>query len=76
MTLNVYLIMMPFPPIVILNRGKNALWERRGNEYVTWSEESMTLMESYRFIFTDFFLTHSPIPLPRPQIFRTAQDDA
>lgn len=47
-----------------------------GNEYVTWSEESMTLMESYRFIFTDFFLTHSPIPLPRPQIFRTAQDDA
>ena len=50
--------------------------EKTENEYVTWSEESMTLMESYRFIFTDFFLTHSLIPLPRPQIFRTAQDDA
>ena len=30
--------------------------EKTENEYVTWSEESMTLMESYRFIFTDFFL--------------------
>lgn len=29
MTLNVHLIMMPFPPIVILNGGKNALWKRR-----------------------------------------------
>ncbi|WP_331869842.1 hypothetical protein [Dialister invisus] len=64
MTLNVYLIMMPFPPIVILNRGKNALWERRGNGNMTRSEESITFDDSLS------------LSSPRPQIFRTAQDDA
>ena len=40
-------------------RRQECLVEKTENEYVTWSEESMTLMESYRFIFTDFFLhTH------------------
>ena len=29
MTINVSLIMTPFPPIVILSGDKNALWERR-----------------------------------------------
>ncbi len=29
MTINISLIITPFPPIVILNGGKNALWERR-----------------------------------------------
>ena len=32
MTLNIPLIMTPFPPIVILNGGKNALWEKREME--------------------------------------------
>ena len=31
-TINISLIMTPFPPIVILNGGKNAVWERRETE--------------------------------------------
>jgi len=34
MTLNVFLIMTPFPPIVILNRGKNAVGESQ--KTATW----------------------------------------
>ena len=33
MTLNIPLIMTPFPPIVILSGGKNALWEKREMEW-------------------------------------------
>ena len=43
MMVDVFLIMTPFPPIVILNGGKNAVGERRGNGIVTQSEESITL---------------------------------
>ena len=32
MTLNIPLIMTPFPPIVILNGGKNTVWEKREME--------------------------------------------
>ena len=32
MTINISLIMAPFPPIVILNGGKNALWKRQKTE--------------------------------------------
>ena len=31
-TINISLIMTPFPPIVILNEDKNAVWERRETE--------------------------------------------
>ena len=47
MTINVSLIMTLFHPIVILNGGKNALWERRKNGIVARSEESITLMTFY-----------------------------
>ena len=36
MTLNVSLIIKLFPPIVILNGGKNALWERREMGWWGW----------------------------------------
>ena len=36
MTLNIPLIMTPFPPIVILNGGKNTVWEKR--EMGQWNE--------------------------------------
>ena len=32
MTLNIPLIMTPFPPIVILNGGKNTVWKKREME--------------------------------------------
>ena len=42
----VFLLMTPFPSIIILNGVKNALWERRESGNMTWSEESMTRMTS------------------------------
>ena len=48
MTLNVSLIMTPFPPIVILNGGKNALWERR--ETTTW-QRVKNLLPGWRLTF-------------------------
>ena len=38
-----------FPYSVILNGGKNVLWEKQESGTVTQSEESMTLMTFYGF---------------------------
>ena len=49
MTINVSLIMTPFPPIVILNGGKNALWEGRETGWWHGVKNLLPWMASYRF---------------------------
>jgi len=48
MTINISLIMTPCPPIVIMNGGKNSVWEKQETEQ--WhGVKNITLMTPYRF---------------------------